>query len=198
MKIADKIQPVKKRPSKAEALKAVETLLTWIGENPAREGLVETPRRVVDSYEEIFRGYNEDPEQVLSKTFTDIENYDEMILVKNIQIESYCEHHMLPIIGTAHIAYIPNQKIVGLSKLARVADIFAKRLQTQEKMTVQIVNSIDKALKPLGTAVVIDAVHQCMTMRGVHKSDSSTVTSKMTGLFNTDAALRKALFNRLK
>ena len=198
MKIADKIQPVKKRPSKAEALKAVETLLTWIGENPAREGLVETPRRVVDSYEEIFRGYNEDPEQVLSKTFTDIENYDEMILVKNIQIESYCEHHMLPIIGTAHIAYIPNQKIVWLSKLARVADNFAKRLQTQEKMTVQIVNSIDKALKPLGTAVVIDAVHQCMTMRGVHKSDSSTVTSKMTGLFNTDAALRKALFNRLK
>lgn len=198
MKLADKIQPVKTKPSKSDALKAVKTLLTWIGDNPEREGLTETPRRVVDSYTEMFRGYDEDPEQVLSKTFTEIDNYDEMILVKNIKIESYCEHHMLPIIGTAHIAYIPNQKIVGLSKLARVADIFAKRLQTQEKLTVQIVNSIDKALKPLGTAVIIDAIHQCMTIRGVNKTDSSTVTSKMTGLFNTDAELRTALFDRLK
>jgi GTP cyclohydrolase IA len=202
MKLADQIQPKTckntKRPSEDEALKAVKTLLAWIGDNPTREGLIDTPSRVVESYREMFRGYNEDPLQVLSKTFADIDNYDEMILVKNIRIESYCEHHMLPFIGTAHIAYIPNKKIVGLSKLARLADIFAKRLQTQEKITVQIANSIDKVLQPLGTAVVIDATHQCMTIRGVHKSSSSTITSKMTGLFNTNTDLRKELFDRLK
>ncbi len=204
MIVVDKKKPItcktKKtsRPSKDEALRAVETLIAWIGDNPVREGLIETPHRVIESYNEIFSGYHKDPHQVLSKTFAEIDNYDEMILVKDIRIESYCEHHMLPIIGTAHIAYIPTKKIVGLSKLARLADIFAKRLQTQEKLTVQIANSIDEVLQPLGTAVVIDATHQCMTMRGVHKSDSSTVTSKMTGLFNTNAELRKELFDRLK
>jgi GTP cyclohydrolase I len=204
MIVVDKKKPItcktKKtsRPSKDEALRAVETLIAWIGDNPVREGLIETPHRVIESYNEIFSGYHKDPHQVLSKTFAEIDNYDEMILVKDIRIESYCEHHMLPIIGIAHIAYIPTKKIVGLSKLARLADIFAKRLQTQEKLTVQIANSIDEVLQPLGTAVVIDATHQCMTMRGVHKSDSSTVTSKMTGLFNTNAELRKELFDRLK
>lgn len=204
MIVVDKKKPItcktKKtsRPSKDEALRAVETLIAWIGDNPVREGLIETPHRVIESYNEIFSGYHKDPHQVLSKTFAEIDNYDEMILVKDIRIESYCEHHMLPIIGIAHIAYIPTKKIVGLSKLARLADIFAKRLQTQEKLTVQIANSIDEVLQPLGTAVVIDATHQCMTMRGVHKSDSSTVTSKMTGLFNTNAELRKELFDRLR
>ena len=204
MIVVDKKKPITcktketSRPSKDEALRAVETLIAWIGDNPVREGLIETPHRVIESYNEIFSGYHKDPHQVLSKTFAEIDNYDEMILVKDICIESYCEHHMLPIIGIAHIAYIPTKKIVGLSKLARLADIFAKRLQTQEKLTVQIANSIDEVLQPLGTAVVIDATHQCMTMRGVHKSDSSTVTSKMTGLFNTNAELRKELFDRLR
>jgi len=204
MKVKDKKSPntqvlpaTATNVTKDEALAAVKTLIKWIGDNSTREGLLETPARVIKSYEELFSGYKEDPVAVLQKTFEEIANYDEMVLVKNIRIESYCEHHMLPIIGTAHIAYIPNSRIVGLSKLARVADIFAKRLQTQELLTVQIANTINQVLKPKGVAVIIDAYHQCMTMRGVNKHNSTTITTKMTGSFQDNPQLRTELFTRI-
>jgi GTP cyclohydrolase I len=187
-----------KKPSLAEAQAAVETLIRWIGDNPDREGLVETPKRVVNSYKELFSGYNQDPIAVLEKTFSDISNYDEMVLVKDIRIESYCEHHMIPIIGIAHIAYIPDGKIVGISKLARVAEIFAKRLQTQELLTIQIANTINNVLKPKGVAVIINASHQCMTTRGINKESSLTVTSKMIGEFKTNNAIRSDFFTKIK
>jgi GTP cyclohydrolase I len=187
-----------KKPSLAEAQAAVETLIRWIGDNPDREGLVETPKRVVNSYKELFSGYNQDPIDVLEKTFSDISNYDEMVLVKDIRIESYCEHHMIPIIGIAHIAYIPDGKIVGISKLARVAEIFAKRLQTQELLTIQIANTINNVLKPKGVAVIINASHQCMTTRGINKESSLTVTSKMIGEFKTNNAIRSDFFTKIK
>ncbi|MEE3003301.1 MAG: GTP cyclohydrolase I FolE [Pseudomonadota bacterium] len=185
------------KPTLAEAKNAISTLIRWIGENPNREGLIDTPDRVIKSYEELFSGYKADPVEVLKKTFSDIANYDEMILVKSIRVESYCEHHMIPIIGVAHVAYIPNKKIVGISKLARVVEIFAKRLQTQELLTVQIANTINDTLKPKGVAVLIEAAHQCMTTRGVHKTDSATITSKMIGDFKNDNDLKKDFLCRI-
>jgi GTP cyclohydrolase I len=174
------------RPSQKQAEDAVRTLIAWIGDNPNREGLIETPKRVINSYKEFFSGYGANPLKVLGKTFEEVESYDDMVLLKDMRMESHCEHHMVPFIGTAHIAYLPNRKIVGISKIARLLDIFAKRLQTQEVLTSQIADAINAALKPKGVAVLINSKHQCMTTRGVHKIDTSTVTKKMTGVFKTD------------
>jgi GTP cyclohydrolase I len=171
------------KPSKEEAMKAVKTLIEWAGDDPSREGLIETPKRVVKAYNEFFQGYDQDPEEVLNKTFEEVEGYDDAVIVRNIRVESHCEHHMVPILGVAHVGYIPNNRVVGISKLARVVDIYAKRLQTQETMTAQIANILDKVLQPKGVAVVIDAGHQCMSTRGIHKTESSTITSRMLGIF---------------
>ena len=179
-----------KKPTEKEIHEAVRKLLLWAGDDPDREGLVGTPDRVARAYKEFFAGYEQDPEEILRTTFEEVEGYDEMVLVKDIGIESHCEHHMVPIIGRAHIAYIPNNRVVGISKLARVVDIFAKRLQIQEKMTAQIANAIENVLKPKGIAVVIDASHQCMTTRGVNKPESSTVTSAMRGVFKDNPRTR--------
>ena len=182
-------------PSKAEAEAAVRTLIQWAGDNPDREGLLDTPKRVVEAYQEFFHGYKEDPELILSRTFEEVEGYDEMVLLKNMRLESHCEHHMVPIIGRAHIAYIPNKRIVGISKIARLVDVFAKRLQTQEILTAQLADTIDKYLHPKGVAVVIDAAHQCMTTRGIHKTDTNTITSKMVGTFKNDPRTRAEFMN---
>jgi len=178
------------KPTEKEIHEAVRKLLLWAGDDPDREGLIGTPDRVARAYKEFFAGYEQDPEEILRTTFEEVEGYDEMVLVKDIGVESHCEHHMVPIIGRAHIAYIPNNRVVGISKLARVVDIFAKRLQIQEKMTAQIANSIENVLKPKGIAVVIDASHQCMTTRGVNKPESSTVTSAMRGVFKDNPRTR--------
>ena len=178
------------KPTRDQAEKAVKTLIEWAGDNPETEGLVETPKRVVKAYEQFFEGYNQDPEEILTKTFEEVEGYDEMVIVKDIRLESHCEHHIVPILGKAHIGYIPNNRVVGISKLARIVDVFGKRLQTQETMTSQIANVIQKVLDPKGVAVVIDASHQCMTTRGVHKPESSTVTSAMKGVFKENAVTR--------
>ncbi len=182
-------------PSREEAKKAVETLIRWAGDDPAREGLRETPERVIAAYEEFFAGYRESAEEILSKTFEEVEGYDEMVLLKNMRVESHCEHHMVPIIGLAHIGYIPHRRVVGISKIARLVDVFAKRLQTQEIMTVQIADTINQVLQPKGVAVVIDASHQCMTTRGVHKSDTNTITSRMLGIFKSDPRTRGEFMN---
>ena len=179
------------RPSKAEAEEAVRTLIRWAGDDPDREGLLETPARVVRSYGEFFKGYTLDPEEVLRKTFEESGGYDEMVLIRDIELESHCEHHMVPIIGKAHVAYIPRNRVVGISKLARVVGIFAKRLQIQEKMTVDIAATIEKVLQPQGVAVVIEDSHQCKTTRGVHKPAAETVTSQMLGAFRDDANTRR-------
>ncbi|MGB4108175.1 MAG: GTP cyclohydrolase I FolE [Alphaproteobacteria bacterium] len=179
------------RPSRAEAEKAVETLLRWAGEDPSREGLLETPARVVRAYEEFFAGYGMDAAAELSKTFEDIRDFDDIVVVKDIDFVSHCEHHIAPIIGRAHVAYWPNEKIVGISKLARVVDIFAKRLVSQENMTSHIVKCIDQALAPKGTAVFIEADHQCMSIRGVNKPGSSTVTCTFSGIFKENAEIRE-------
>ncbi|MCH2038221.1 MAG: GTP cyclohydrolase I FolE [Rickettsiales bacterium] len=169
---------------------AVKTLIAWAGDNPTREGLVDTPKRVVDAYTEFFEGYDMSPDEILSRTFEEVEAYDEMVIVKNVRLESHCEHHMVPILGKAHVAYIPDRRVVGISKLARLVDVYAKRLQTQETMTAQIADTIQRVLKPKGVAVVVDASHQCMTTRGVHKTETSTVTSRMLGLFRNDHRTR--------
>jgi GTP cyclohydrolase I len=178
------------RPSSEEAKEAVRTLIRWAGDDPEREGLLDTPKRVIDAYREFYAGYEQNPREILSRTFEEVEGYDEMVLLKNMRLESHCEHHMVPIIGKAHIAYIPQKRVVGISKLARLLDVFGKRLQTQETMTAQIADTIDEVLQPKGVAVVIDAKHQCMTTRGVHKSETSTVTSRMHGIFKTDPRTR--------
>jgi GTP cyclohydrolase I len=178
------------RPTKEEAKKAVETLLRWAGDDPTREGLIDTPKRVVEAYEEWFEGYTKDPIEILSKTFEEVEGYDEMVLLKNMRVESHCEHHIAPILGKAHIAYIPDKRVVGISKIARLLDVYAKRLQTQETMTAQIADTIETVLKPKGVAVVVDAKHQCMTTRGVHKTETSTVTSQVRGIFKSDRRTR--------
>tara|TARA_B100000965_G_scaffold52691_1_gene39292 strand:+ start:1356 stop:1934 length:579 start_codon:yes stop_codon:yes gene_type:complete len=183
------------KPTEKEIHEAVRKLLLWAGDDPDREGLVGTPDRVARAYKEFFAGYEQDPEEILRTTFEEVEGYDEMVLVKDIGVESHCEHHMVPIIGRAHIAYIPNNRVVGISKLARVVDIFAKRLQIQEKMTAQIANAIENVLKPKGIAVVIDASHQCMTTRGVNKPESSTVTSAMRGVFKDNPRTRNEFLN---
>ena len=190
-----KVTKITTKPSRKEAEEAVKTLIKWAGDNPNREGLRETPKREANAYEEFFNGYESKPEEILSKTFDDVEGYDEMVIVRDISIESHCEHHMVPFIGIAHIGYIPDKRIVGISKLARVADVFAKRLQTQETMTAQIADTINKVLKPKGVAVVIDAQHQCMTTRGTHKTESSTITSRMLGLFRTNSNTRNEFMN---
>ena len=179
----------------AEALEAVKTLILWAGDDPEREGLVDTPKRVVKSYKEFFSGYEEDPEEILSRTFEEVEGYDDAVIVRNIRVESHCEHHMVPIVGVAHIGYIPKNRVVGISKLARLVDLFGKRLQTQETMTAQIADTIDKVLQPKGVAVVIDANHQCMSTRGVHKTESSTITSRMLGTFRSDNKAREEFIN---
>ncbi|MEK7660629.1 MAG: GTP cyclohydrolase I FolE [Pseudomonadota bacterium] len=171
------------KPSREEAMAAVRTLIAWAGDNPNREGLKDTPRRVVDSYDEFYAGYNLDPIDELSRTFEEVGGYEDMVLLKDMKVESHCEHHMVPIIGKAHIAYLPNKKVVGISKIARVVEIFCKRLQTQETMTAQIADSITSILQPLGVAVLIDATHHCMTMRGVHHPDVTTLTTQFTGAF---------------
>lgn len=177
-------------PSREEAMNAVKTLIAWAGDNPNREGLIETPKRVVDAYKEFFEGYSQNPDEILSKTFEEVEGYDEMVLIKNIRLESHCEHHIVPILGIAHVAYMPNKRVVGISKLARLVDVYAKRLQIQETLTSQIAETIQRVLDPLGVAVIIDASHQCMTTRGVHKHESSTVTKRMLGVFKDDAETR--------
>ena len=179
-----------KKPTREEAEAAVRTMLAWTGDNPDREGLVETPKRVVRAYEQFFAGYEMDPKEVLSKVFEEVEGYDEMVIVKDIRVESHCEHHIVPILGIAHVAYMPNKRVVGISKLARLVDVYAKRLQIQETLTSQIAETIQRVLDPLGVAVIIDASHQCMTTRGVHKPESSTVTKKMIGIFKHDQNLR--------
>ena len=184
-----------KKPTREEAEAAVRTMLAWTGDNPDREGLVETPKRVVRAYEQFFAGYEMDPKQVLSKVFEEVEGYDEMVIVKDIRVESHCEHHIVPILGKAHVGYLPNKRIVGISKLARVVDIFGKRLQTQEVMTAQIANVINEVLEPRGVAVVMNAKHQCMTTRGVHKPESSTITSTMLGAFRENPDTRAEFMN---
>jgi GTP cyclohydrolase IA len=171
------------RPTQAEAEEAVRTLLRWAGENPGREGLLDTPTRVAKAYRELFRGYEQDGEELLAKVFEEVEGYDDMVLVKDIPFASHCEHHMVPFVGKAHIAYYPNGGVVGLSKLARVVDVYARRLQTQETMTAQIADTIETALKPRGIAVLVEAEHMCMSMRGVQKQGASTMTSRFTGIF---------------
>ena len=184
-----------KKPTREEAEAAVRTMLAWTGDNPDREGLVETPKRVVRAYEQFFAGYEMDPKAVLSKVFEEVEGYDEMVKVKDIRVESHCEHHIVPILGKAHVGYLPNKRIVGISKLARVVDIFGKRLQTQEVMTAQIANVINEVLEPKGVAVVMNAKHQCMTTRGVHKPESSTITSTMLGAFRENPDTRAEFMN---
>jgi GTP cyclohydrolase I len=181
------------RPSRAEAEDAVRTMLRYIGEDPARDGLLDTPSRVVRAYEEYTRGYHQDPEAILMKTFEETEGYDEMIVLRGIRFESRCEHHLAPIIGRAWVAYIPKGRVVGISKLARVVDAYAKRLQIQEKMTAQIANVIEKVLQPQGVGVVLKAEHHCMTARGVHKPGTDMVTSRMLGVFRTSAITRQEL-----
>ena len=184
-----------KKPTREEAEAAVRTMLAWTGDNPDREGLVETPKRVVRAYEQFFAGYEMDPKEVLSKVFEEVEGYDEMVIVNDIRVESHCEHHIVPILGKAHVGYLPNKRIVGISKLARVVDIFGKRLQTQEVMTAQIANVINEVLEPKGVAVVMNAKHQCMTTRGVHKPESSTITSTMLGAFRENPDTRAEFMN---
>ena len=187
-----------KKPTESEVHAAVRTMLAWAGDDPSREGLIETPKRVAEAYKEFFAGYENDPEEILEKTFEEVEGYDEMVLVRDIRVESHCEHHVLPIIGIAHVAYIPTNRVVGISKLARIVDVYGKRLQTQETMTAQIANAIQKVLKPKGVAVVIDAYHQCMSTRGVHKTESSTVTSCMKGAFNDNVRTRNEFLNLIR
>ena len=179
-----------RKPSRKQAEDAIQTLLLWAGDDPRREGLVDTPKRVATAYEDWFSGYKQDPVLYLKRTFEEVEGYDEMIVLRDIAFESHCEHHMAPIIGTAHVGYLPRSKVVGISKLARVVEAFARRFQVQEKMTAQIAICIEDVLKPKGVGVVIEAVHQCMTTRGIHKSDVSMVTSQMLGSFRKDARTR--------
>ena len=179
-----------KRPSREQAMDAVRTLIAWAGDDPSREGLIDTPKRVVDAYGDWFQGYDADAAKELSRTFEDVQGYDDMVMLRDIEVESHCEHHMAPFLGKAYVAYVPTEKVVGISKLARVVEIFSKRLQTQETLTQLIAQAIEDSLLPAGTAVLIDAEHQCMTTRGVHHRHVSTITTRFTGAFKTDAALQ--------
>jgi GTP cyclohydrolase I len=181
------------QPTQQEAEEAIRTLIRWSGDNPDREGLRDTPARVARSYLEFFKGYTQDPVAILERTFEEVEGYDEIVLLRDIRLESHCEHHMVPIIGRAHVAYLPHHRVVGISKLARVVDAYAHRLQIQEKLTAQIANTIQEVLQPLGTAVIIEAAHECMTTRGVHKTGVSMVTSRMLGVFRDDPTTRREL-----
>ena len=179
------------RPTRQQAEDAVRTLIRWAGDDPAREGLRDTPARVTRAYEEFFAGYGQDPREILKRTFSEVEGYDEMIVMNDIRFESHCEHHMVPIIGKAHIGYLPDRRVVGISKLARLVEVYARRLQVQEKMTVQIADTLQEILQPRGVAVVIEAAHQCMTTRGVHKPGVGLVTSRMVGAFRDDPSTRR-------
>jgi len=179
------------RPSRDEAEAAVRTLIRWAGDDPDREGLLGTPDRVVRSYEEFFRGYDEDPREMLQRTFEEVEGYDEVVVLRDIRLESHCEHHMVPIIGKVHVGYLPDKRVVGISKLARLVEVYARRLQVQEKMTVQIADTLQDILHPRGVAVVIEAAHQCMTTRGVHKPGVGLITSRMVGAFRDDPSTRR-------
>lgn len=185
-------------PSIEETEKAIRTLLEYIGEDPTREGLLDTPRRVVKAFREYCAGYAQDPADILSTTFEDVEHYDEMVVLRDIQFESHCEHHLAPFYGVAHIAYLPNNRVVGLSKLARLVDVYARRLQIQEKMTAQIAHALETHLKPKGVGVVIEGVHMCMTMRGARKHGATMQTSRLTGLFRTDPRTRKEFFDLIR
>ncbi|MBS0986849.1 GTP cyclohydrolase I FolE [Acetobacter thailandicus] len=185
---------IRPRPTRAQAEEAVRTLLAWTGDDPDREGLRGTPDRVVRAYEEFFEGYEEDPVALLERTFEETENYNELVVLRDIRLESHCEHHIIPLIGKAHVAYLPDRRVVGISKLARLVDVFAHRLQIQEKLTAQIADTIHSVLKPRGVAVVVDAAHQCMTTRGVHKPGVSMVTSRMIGEFESSETLRRQFF----
>ena len=187
-----------KKPSNAEAEKAVRTLISFVGEDPNREGLLDTPKRVVKAYQDWYGGYNQDPKEVLNKTFSEIEGYDEIIMLKDIRVESHCEHHMAPFIGSAHVAYLPNKRVVGISKLARITRIFSKRMQVQEKLTAEIANCLQEVLKPRGVAVVIEAQHECMTTRGINEPGISMVTSQLLGKFRTDASTRKEFYSMIQ
>lgn len=186
------------RPTMAEAEAAIRTLIRWAGDNPDREGLIGTPNRVARAYQEFFAGYEEDPVEMLQRTFEETDGYDEMVLLKDIRLESHCEHHMVPIIGKAHIAYLPGSRVVGISKLARVMEIYAKRLQIQEKLTAQVANTLFEVLQPRGVAVVIEAAHQCMTTRGVKKSGVTMVTSRMLGGFRNNTDLRTEFLSMIR
>lgn len=179
-----------RRPSRAEVEDAVRTLLAWAGDDPEREGLRDTPKRVASAYEEYFSGYGADPVEALSRTFEDVGGYDDMVMLRDIRVESHCEHHIAPFVGVAHIAYLPQRRVVGLSKLARTVEIFAKRLQTQETLTAQVAAAIERALDPRGVAILIEAEHQCMSTRGIHKPGVSTITTRFTGVFEEDASYR--------
>ena len=185
------------KPSRAEAEAAVETLLKWAGDDPNREGLIDTPARVARAYEEFFSGYEDNPEEMLARTFEEVDGYDDMVMLRDISLQSHCEHHMVPILGKAHIAYLPDRRVVGISKLARVLDSFGRRLQTQETMTAQVASAIQNALKPLGVAILVDAQHQCMTTRGVKKTDVSMVTTRFTGVFKEQADLRERFYQQI-
>ncbi len=180
-----------KRPSREEAEAAVRTLIAWAGDDPNREGVRATPGRVARAFEEYFAGYAEDPQEILGRTFDETDGYDEVVVLKDIRFESHCEHHLAPIIGKAHVAYLPNRRVVGISKLARLVEVFAHRLQIQEKMTAQIANTLEEVLQPRGVAVVVEAAHQCITTRGIHKPGVTMVTSRMLGAFRTDASTRR-------
>ncbi len=187
-----------RRPSRMEAEEAVRTLIRWTGDDPTREGLAGTPERVARAYEEYFAGYHDDPVDILQRTFEEVDGYDEMVLLRDIRFESHCEHHMAPILGRAHIAYLPDHRVVGISKLARLVQVYAKRLQIQEKMTAQIANTIQEVLQPLGVAVVIEASHQCMTTRGVHKPGAALATSRMLGAFRENPATRREFLTMIR
>src|SRR5712672_3574116 len=187
----------KKKPSRSEAEEAVRTLIRWAGDDPMREGLVGTPGRVARAFEEFFAGYDEDPVALLQRTFEETDGYDEMVVLRDIRFESHCEHHIAPIIGKVHIAYLPSNRVVGISKLARLVEVYAKRLQIQEKMTAQIANTLDEVLQPKGAAGVIEAAHQCMTTRGVHKPGVTMVTSRMLGEFRTDPLSRREVLSMI-
>ena len=186
-----------RRPDQAEAEAAVRTLLRWAGDDPEREGLIGTPGRVARAYREYFAGYEDDPVEILQRTFEETDGYDEIVLLRDIAFESHCEHHLAPIIGKAHVAYFPDTRVVGISKLARVVEVYAKRLQIQEKMTAQIANTVNEVLQPLGTAVVIEAEHQCMTTRGVHKPGVTMVTSRLLGVFRKNPTTRRELLSMI-
>ena len=190
VKDTDNLQNKKDQISDEKAEESIRTIIQWIGEDSNREGLISTPKRVVKAFKEYFKGYTEDPKHFLSKTFTEVEGYDDMVIEKNISVQSHCEHHMAPIIGVAHVAYIPSDKVVGLSKLARVVEVFSKRLQTQERLTMQIAKTIMEVLKPRGVAVTIDAAHHCMTIRGIKKENTTTVTNYFLGAFKDDLSFQ--------
>ena len=198
VKDIDKNSSKKSEVSDKQAEEAFKTILKWIGEDPNREGLIETPKRVIKAFKEYFKGYHQDAEADLSKTFGDVEGYDDMVVEKNITLESHCEHHMAPIIGVAHVAYIPNKKVVGLSKLARTVEVFSKRLQTQERLTMQVAKTLMKTLDAKGVAVTVDAAHQCMTMRGIKKEKATTVTNYFLGSFREDLGIQNRYLRYIK